>query len=181
MTRPSRPTRSGRDFYVILGKNENGDPRWDIACEYGFLSAGGGSHFWKPLKNLTPGDRVFVYVGKAGYVGIGVVIGEMIPARDAEVGTGDRSRALLDVLDVDAAWRDSAASEDPERSDMVVKVELLESRSVDEALPASADSGLFSSPTVVCELGDKPKHRFTVSAVEAAFGLSICDRRARRP
>jgi len=82
---------------------------------------------------------------------------------------------------VDAAWRDRAASEDPERTEMVVKVELLESRSVDEALPASADSGLFSSPTVVCELGDKPKHRFTVSAVEAAFGLSICDRRAQRP
>ena len=154
---------------MILGKKERGDPRWDIACEYGFLSAGGGSHFWKPLKKLMPGDRVFVYVGNTGYVGIGAVIDVMIPARDAEVCKGGRYQALLDVLDVDAAWMERAASEDPERTEMVVRMELLEWTSVDEALPVS---GLFSNPTVVCELRDKPKHRRTVSTVEDRFGIS---------
>jgi hypothetical protein len=62
------------------------DSRWELASKYGFLSAGGGSWYWKPLKNLTPGKRVFAHVGGAGYVGVGVVEGEMIPARDAFVG-----------------------------------------------------------------------------------------------
>ena len=55
--------------------------RWYIARKYGFLSAGGGSRYWKPLRHLTPGNRVFAYVGGAGYVGIGRVTGEMTPAR----------------------------------------------------------------------------------------------------
>ena len=87
----ARPSRrklrpwNGRDFYVILGRAEPGDPRWPIAHKYGFLNAGGGSWYWKPLRNLEPGHRVFAYVSGAGYVGIGRVTGKVIPARDAEV------------------------------------------------------------------------------------------------
>ena len=75
----ARPSRrklrpwNGRDFYVILGRAERGDPRWPIAHKYGFLNAGGGSWYWKPLRNLEPGHRVFAYVSGAGYVGIGRV------------------------------------------------------------------------------------------------------------
>ena len=81
----ARPSRrklrpwNGRDFYVILGRAEPGDPRWPIAHKYGFLNAGGGSWYWKPLRNLEPGHRVFAYVSGAGYVGIGRVTGKVIP------------------------------------------------------------------------------------------------------
>lgn len=40
----ARPSRrklrpwNGRDFYVILGRAEPGDPRWPIAHKYGFLT-----------------------------------------------------------------------------------------------------------------------------------------------
>ena len=98
----ARPSRSkirpwnGRDFYVVLGRNDPGDVRWPIASKYGFLNAGGGSWYWKPLRNLTPAKRVFAYVSGAGYVGIGRVTGEMIPARDAKVEIAGQLQPLLD-------------------------------------------------------------------------------------
>ena len=63
---------------MVLGRAGQTD-RWAIASKYGLLNAGGGSWYWKPLRNLTPGKRVFAYVSGAGYVGIGRVTGEMIP------------------------------------------------------------------------------------------------------
>ena len=98
----ARPSRSkirpwnGRDFYVVLGRNDPGDVRWPIASKYGFLNAGGGSWYWKPLRNLAPAKRVFAYVSGAGYVGIGRVTGEMIPARDAKVEIAGQLQPLLD-------------------------------------------------------------------------------------
>ena len=47
--RKSRPW-NGRDFYTVLGRTDAPD-RWLIASKYGFLNAGGGSWFWKPLRN----------------------------------------------------------------------------------------------------------------------------------
>ncbi|MCY3805278.1 MAG: hypothetical protein OXG91_02155, partial [bacterium] len=58
---------NGRDFYVILGRAEPGDPRRPIAHKYGFGNAGGGSWYWKPLRNLEPGHRVFAHVSAARY------------------------------------------------------------------------------------------------------------------
>lgn len=95
---------------MILGRAEPGDPRWPIAHKYGFLNAGGGSWYWKPLRNLAPGHRVFAYVSGAGYVGIGEVTGTVIPPRDAEFEIGGRRQPLLDQPDVSAAWKQGAAS-----------------------------------------------------------------------
>jgi len=61
----ARPSRrklrpwNGRDFYVILGRADDGAERWAMASKYGLLNAGGGSWYWKPLRNLVPGNRVF--------------------------------------------------------------------------------------------------------------------------
>jgi len=100
---------------VILGRAEPGNPRWPIAHKYGFLNAGGGSWYWKPLRNLEPGHRVFAYVSGTGYVGIGRVTGTVIPARDAEVEIDGRRQPLLDQPDVSEAWQQGAVSEDTVR------------------------------------------------------------------
>ena len=167
----ARPSRrklrpwNGRDFYVILGKAEAGDPRWSIASKYGLLNAGHGSQYWKPLLNLEPGKRVFAYVGRAGYVGIGQVVGEMIPARDAEVEIDGRCQPLLDRPDLSAPWKERAASEDLEVTEMVVPVEWLATRPVDQAI---WETGLFAVQATVCKLRDA----HTIETVESAFGLS---------
>ena len=160
--RKSRPW-NGRDFYMVLGRADQTD-RWAIASKYGLLNAGGGSWYWKPLRNLTPGKRVFAYVGGAGYVGIGRVTGEMIPARDAKVEVAGQLQSLLDQPERSAEGWEQAASDDPEKNEMVVPVEWLATRPIDQAV---REKGLFASQVTVCKLRDE----HTIKTVERAFGL----------
>ena len=154
---------NGRDFYAVLGRAGE-THRWEVASKYGYLNAGGGSQYWKPLRNLTPGKRVFAYVGGAGYVGVGEVTGEMIPARDARVEVNGELRPLLDQPELEAAWWKNAASEDMELTERVVPVQWLATRPLDEAF---REKGLFTSPLTACKLRDK----HTIRRVESAFGL----------
>ena len=165
----ARPSRSklrpwnGRDFYMVLGRAGQTD-RWSIASKYGLLNAGGGSWYWKPLRNLTPGKRVFAYVGGAGYVGIGRVTGEMIPARDAKVEVAGQLQSLLDQPERSAEGWEQASADDPEKTEMVVPVEWLATRPIDQAV---WEKGLFASQVTVCKLRDER----TIKTVESAFGL----------
>jgi len=150
---------------VILGRAEPGNPRWPIAHKYGFLNAGGGSWYWKPLRNLEPGHRVFAYVSGAGYVGIGRVTGKVIPARDAEIEIEGRRQPLLDQPDVSAAWKQKAASEDSQVTEMVVPVQWLTTRPVEQAI---REKGPLASQVTACKLRDA----HTIETVESAFGLN---------
>ena len=153
---------------MILGKsNESGETgsRWSVASEYGFLNAGGGSRYWKPLRNLTPGKRVFAYVSGAGYTGIGRVIGEMIPARDARVEIDGQSQPLLDQPELRTEKWSNAASEDLEETEMVVPVEWDAKCPVDRAI---WEQGLFSNQGTVCKLRDE----HTIKTVESALGIA---------
>ena len=165
----ARPSRSklrpwnGRDFYVILGRE--GDERWSIASRYGLLNAGGGSWYWKPLQNLEPGHRVFAYVGGAGYVGIGLVTGEMILAREAKVEVAGEFQSVLDQQDPSIEWwSEGALSDDEDLAERVVPVEWLGKRSTYEAV---REKGLFASQLTACKLRDE----HTIATVEAAFGI----------
>ena len=164
--RPSRRKSrrwNGRDFYTILGRADAPD-RWLIAQKYSFLNAGGGSWYWKPLRHLKPGHRVFAYVGKVGYVGVGEVTGEMIAARDASVQVNGEHQSLLDQPEPKKAWGERASSADPELTEMVVPVRWLDTRSLEEAVRGK---GLFASQLPACRLRDE----HTIKTVESAFGL----------
>jgi hypothetical protein len=132
------------------------------------LSAGGGSWYWKPLQNLTPGKRVFAYVGGAGYVGVGRVTAEMLPARDAMVAVEGQLKPLIDQPALSSEMRARAVSEDPDVTEMVVPVEWLGTRALDDAV---WEKGLFSSQVTVCKLRDER----TIDTVQAAFGLDSVD------
>ncbi len=56
------------------------------------------------------------------------------------------------------------ASDDPEETEMIVPVEWIATRSVDEAV---REKGLFASRVTVCKLRDE----HTIKTVESAFGL----------
>lgn len=158
------PRWNGRDFYTVLGRVEE-THRWEVASKYGLLNAGGGSWYWKPLRNLRPGHRVFAYVGGAGYVGIGQVTGEMIPAREAKVEINGDLQPLLDQPEPKAGWWEDAASEDPEVTEMVVPVKWVGTRSLDDAV---WEKGLFASQLSACRLRDER----TITTVVDAFGFS---------
>ena len=155
---------NGRDFYVVLGNVEQGGERWEMCREYGFVGAGGGAWYWKPLRNLSPGKRVFAYVGGAGYVGVGEVTGSMVPLRDLVV---DRNGTKVKVVQEPDAWPvmvERAASADDDVTEFAVPVRWLEHRSVTDAL---MERGLFASQVTVCKLRDER----TLEVITSAFGL----------
>jgi hypothetical protein len=149
---------NGRDFYAILGA-VNRDYRWPLCEKYGFVSAGGGPFYTKPLRNLAAGNRVFAYVGSAGYVAVGTISGKLGLLRDVMVD----GAPILDQPDVPAWMRDQAAA-DGDMSEWVVPVEWTHTRPVAEAV---WQKGLFASQVTVCKLRDER----TIEVVSQAFGI----------
>ena len=154
---------NGRDFYVVLGRTDSPE-RWDIARRFGLLSAGGGEWYWKPLRNLSPGKRVFAYVGGVGYVGVGQVTGEMMPAREAQVVIGGETRPLIEQPGLSERFMTGAESSDPDVTEMVVPVEWTVARDFQHAV---SERGLFASQVTVCKLRDE----HTIETLQERFDL----------
>lgn len=103
---------------VLYGHPER--RRWADARRYGFVSAGGGSRWSRPLQRLDIGDRVLVLVPGKGYVGSGVVTGNVRSATDAEFDVDRVERPLLSLPLESAApgW----GADDPDLAEYVVPV-----------------------------------------------------------
>lgn len=80
------------EYYVSFGHRDNGR-HWEDARTYGFVSAGGGAWYSRTLSLLEPGGRIWVNVPKTGYVGVGIVKGEPVLAKDSMV-TDDQGQAI---------------------------------------------------------------------------------------
>ena len=155
---------NGRDFYVVQGTAGDGSDRWEISRRYGVVSAGGGSWYWKPLRNLTPGKRVFAYVGKVGYVGVGTVVGEMVPARDFKVEIDGQLLPLTQAPDLSQSFLSQATSTDDEITEMVVPIDWQVAVPLEAAVK---ETGLFASQVTACKLKDER----TIEVVSSQFGL----------
>ncbi|MFF0284512.1 hypothetical protein ACFYSW_30005 [Rhodococcus aetherivorans] len=79
---------NGQDWYVSFGEEES-SRNWDDARRYGFVSAGGGKWFSRTLRQVPVGGRIFAYIPKTGYVGVGEVVGEAQPADEAVLTVED--------------------------------------------------------------------------------------------
>jgi uncharacterized protein len=111
---------SSANRYVVAGFG--GDERWLISEKYGCVMAGGGSWYWKPLRNLKIGNLVFAYVGGAGYVGIGRVAGRMVRFRDLEFLIGGTIQRVIEQPDLPADLVERARSSDDETTEYAVPV-----------------------------------------------------------
>ncbi|AXK72682.1 hypothetical protein DWG18_10620 [Lysobacter sp. TY2-98] len=136
---------------------------WDDARNYGFISAGGGSWFSRTLNLLEPGGRVWVNSPGVGYLGVGVVRGRPVPAREFEVSTSQGMRKYLDVGRVSDAMR--ATADDPERTEYFVPVEWI--ATVSEA-QAVRETGLFGNQNSAAK-PKSPDWPTTVDRLKAAF------------
>jgi hypothetical protein len=156
---------NGRDFYVVQGTAGDGSDRWEIARKYGVVSAGGGSWYWKPLRNLKTGKRVFAYVGKVGYVGVGTVVGEVLPARDYKVDLEGQLIPLTQAPDLPELFVSRATSADDELTEMVVPIDWQVAVPIESAVK---EPGLFASQVTACKLKDDR----TIEVVSTHFGLA---------
>jgi hypothetical protein len=147
---------NGYDYYVTFGPR---DVRaWADGHKYGFVSASGGPRWIKPLKQLAPGNRVFVHVPGNGYVGVGLVRDSVVPIVDFEVdGT-----PLLELPLASPAL--DLSLDDPERCEHVVRVDWI--RAVPEE-QAFWEKGMFAIPISACPL----RQSFTIEKVTRHFEL----------
>jgi predicted transport protein len=169
---PKRPHRgqhktwNGRDIFMPLGRAED-DPahaRWNHCLTYGFVGAGGGAPYWKFLRNLEPGMRVFGFVGGAGYIAIGEVTGSMVPLAELTVEINGEPQLFLDLPACPPLFRERALGSDPDMSEYAVPVEWSATRDLPNAV---WESGLHATP-----LPGRLKDTRTIEHVEGALGLS---------
>jgi hypothetical protein len=158
-----QPAWNGRDFYVSFGENEQRS--WEEAVRYGFVSAGGGEWYTKSLKQLKPGNQVFVYIpkgnGVGGYVGVGEVKGEAMLAKDFRVGVDGAAVGYLEVTESPGA---SQNRDDPSSAEWVVPVSWIETRRKEEAI---RDSDFFANQNSAVRL----THGYTLKRLSGEFGL----------
>ena len=149
------------EFYVSFG-----DPQsrvWEEARRYGFISAGGGSWYSQTLKQLQPGDRVWVKIPATGYVGVGIVQSAVEPASSFTIKTEHGEIPAIEVLKYSDLYRQNA--NDPDKSEYFVPVKWLETRS---ELEAVNEVGFFGNQNTVCK-PTTPKWRFTVEKLKRYF------------
>lgn len=156
-----RPPWNGRDFYVTMR-----DRSWEDAERYGFVSAGGGPFYTKPLERLFPGARVFLYKPHPvqGYVGVGIVKEAVRPVIEFEVDLDGRRTP---VLEAPLAEPDQLArnAEDPELCEHLVRVDWQAKRTLEGAI---WQTGLFTNQIPACKLRDQN----TIEFLEQEFGLA---------
>lgn len=152
------------EFYANYGDNDYRS--WDDARQYGFISAGGGEWFSRTLRLLEQGQRVWVNRPGMGYLGVGIIESDPIPAKEFMVETASGPRRYLDVGRVHSDMK--AHAEDPERTDKFVRIRWL------ATVPESAavrEPGFFGNqnsaakPTAASWL-------FTVEKLKQAFGIA---------
>ena len=157
------PTWNGNDFYVSFGEDPRRD--WDDAVAFGFVAAGGGAWYSRTLKQLRPGNRLFVYIPLGskvgGYVGVATVVGEAMMARDFSV---TRDGVDVPYLDVARAVNASEGCDDPALSEWIVPVAWVATRTRETAV---RDSDFFANQNSAVKL----THDYTLQKLIKEFGL----------
>lgn len=163
---PARQTKTreawnGSDWYVAFGE-DSGTRQWADGQKYGFVSGGGGMWFSRTLKNLPIGARVFVHIPKAGYVGVGTVIGEARRFDEALVEV-DGVETLLQTLPLVGNYRHAGDTED-ENAEWVVPVAWTKTVPREQAVWRN---GMFANQNTAAKL----RQKFTIEQVTERFGL----------
>jgi hypothetical protein len=152
------------DVYVNFG-HEDGWREWEDACKYNFICAGGGRQYSASLETLAPGNRIWVYAPKHGYVGVARVTGIAEPASRFQVRTSDRKvRPIMKVLKSPDGYH-SKDINNRERCEYFVPVRWLETKPVKEGVKGP---DLFANEQTVCR-PTKPIWRFTLKRLRREF------------
>lgn len=149
------------EYYVSYGPMAHRS--WEDARKYGYICAGGGSWYKQTLKMLSQGDRIWVKIPGAGYVGVGRVLEPAVPITEFKVQTQSGERPALEV--VQHADRYKEHINDPDKIEDFVRVEWLDT--VPEA-KAIKEVGLFGNQNTVCQ-PTAPKWRHTMDRLKLHF------------
>jgi Endonuclease NucS len=146
-------------WFVNVGEGEHRN--WDDNRKYGYIGAGQGEKYSRPLRHLQVGDKIFAYMKGIGYVGYGEVTKEAAPIRDFVVDQFGRPLLDLPLRAVHAAENKDSA----EDSEWAVGVKWLKEVPREQA---KTFKGAFANQNIVCKLRD-PK---TLEFLRAEFGAA---------
>lgn len=137
-------------WFVNVGEGQH--RTWEDNRKYGFIAAGQGEKYSKPLRKLQVGDRIFAYLKGHGYVGFGEVIEPAQPIRSVQLENG---KSLLDHKL--SAKRPDEHADDPRLSEWVARVRWLKAFPKDDA---RTFNGIFANQHIVCKLRDPETLQF---------------------
>ena len=160
-TKPDRASEPWNgEFYSSFGHGES--RLWEEALQYGFISGGGARWYNQTLLLLKPGDLVWVKIPGAGFVGVGRVTGEAVPAAAFRVNTPTGEKPFMEVA---KATYHREFLNDSERSEYFVPVRWLDTVPVTSAVQ---EVGMFGNQNTVCR-PTTPLWRTTVGRLKKLF------------
>ncbi|WP_282041067.1 endonuclease NucS domain-containing protein [Halomonas alimentaria] len=151
------------EFYVSFGPHYP----WADARRLGFICGGGAAWYSKTLSMLSQGDRVWVYIPKTGYVGVGEVIGERCRADEYRFDTPEGPRTLPEMT-LTEGYPQIDPDKDDDEAEYLVPVRWLHTVSREDAF---SEVGLFGNQNTVCK-PTTPKWSHTVERLKQVWGIS---------
>ena len=150
------------EFFVSFGDDEQRS--WEDARKYGFISAGGGIWYSRTLNLLKPNDRIWVRIPKEGYVGVGVVQSEVIPASEFDVEEGGK---CVSILDATTSAHYGSSKVNTEDQEYFVKIKWIKTFPRENAYD---ELGFFGNQNSVCK-PTAARWRSTVEHLKDKFGV----------
>ncbi|MEE9431868.1 MAG: PD-(D/E)XK nuclease family protein [Melioribacteraceae bacterium] len=72
----------GKSWFLNIGEKRNESYSWDDCRIHSFICAGGGKRYRTIMEKFEIGDKIYTYLSKFGYVGIGEVVKKAVPISD---------------------------------------------------------------------------------------------------
>lgn len=117
-------------WFMNTGDGSNEGRSWEDCKQYGFMLAGGGEKWINDVRKLRVGDRVFAYLSRYGFVGVGEVVAEAVPFNDFT--PAGQSKRLKD-LPLHAKVQ-TARMGDPDRADWCAAIRWIRALDRDDAV-----------------------------------------------
>lgn len=149
------------EYYFSFGTDQRS---WEDALKYGFVSAGGGSWYTNTMRNLEPGNRIWVNIPHKGYVGVGIVVERAKPARETLMSINDQEVPFFQ-LPLNANYYKEMP---PEQEEYIVKVNWQKTVPQREAV---SEYGFFGNQNTVCQ-PKVDKWDFTVRRLKEIWAIT---------
>ena len=144
-------------WFVNVGEGEHRN--WEDNVKYGYVGAGQGEKYSRPLQHLKVSDKIFAYMKSLGYVGYGEVTKEAVPISNFVVDALGKPILELPMR----APRAAENKDSPSLAEWVVGVKWFKTFSRDHP---RTFKGAFANQNIVCKLRD-PK---TLEYLRSEFG-----------